>query len=198
MSSKVGYARVSTARQANKGVSLEAQEKALREAGCTKVFVERGVSGSKASRPELDAMLDYLRPGDEVVVYKLDRIGRNTRHVLELVEKFDELGVTFRSLSDGLTTEGAMGRAMLTIMAAFAQLERDQLIERTNEGLAMAAEQGRFGGRPPVTAHDDRVVKARELRDKRGLSATEIGAILGVSRATAYRWLKTATELSTT
>jgi len=178
----IGYARVSTADQ-NPQLQLDA----LKEAGATRIFTDQGVSGSTASRPQLDACLDHLRKGDVLTVWKLDRLGRNTRHVLEVVDELTARGVGFRSLTDGLHTEGAMGKAMLTIMAAFAQLERDTMLERTRAGLAAAAANGRMGGRPRKVGDSD-TAKARQLRDK-GIAASDIAKMLGVSRATVYRYL---------
>ena len=109
----IGYARVSTTDQ-----NPQLQLAALQEAGATRVFTDHGVSGSKASRPELDACLDHLRKGDVLTVWKLDRLGRNTQHVLAVIDQLMSSGVGFRSLTEGLHTEGPMGRAMLTIMAA--------------------------------------------------------------------------------
>ena len=96
----------------------------------------------------LDACLDHLREDDVLTVWKLDRLGRNTQHVLAVVDELTSRGIGFRSLTEGLHTDGPMGTAMLTIMAAFAQLERDTMIERTRAGLAAAAANGRRGGRP--------------------------------------------------
>ncbi len=121
-----------------------------------------------------------------LTVWKLDRLGRNTQNVLAVVDQLTSRGIGFRSLTEGLHTEGPMGTAMLTIMAAFAQLERDTMIERTCAGLAAAA-NGRKGGRPrKVDAAD--AAKARQLREK-GITATDIAKMLGVSRATVYRYL---------
>lgn len=178
----IGYARVSTADQ-----NAQLQLDALKEAGATRIFTDHGVSGSTASRPQLDACLDHLRKGDVLTVWKLDRLGRNTRHVLEVVDEITSRGIGFRSLTEGLHTEGAMGKAMLTIMAAFAQLERDTMIERTRAGLVAAAANGRKGGRPRKVDDAD-AAKARSLRDK-GITASDIGKMLGVSRATVYRYL---------
>jgi DNA invertase Pin-like site-specific DNA recombinase len=178
----VGYARVSTTDQ-----DPQLQLDALREAGAARVFTDHGVSGSTASRPQLDACLDFLRPGDVLTTWKLDRLGRNTRHVLAVIDDLSARGIGFRSLTEGLQTDGPMGAAMLTIMAAFAQLERDMMIERTRAGLAAAAANGRKGGRPRKIDHAD-AVKARSLRDK-GVATPDIAKMLGVSRATAYRYL---------
>ncbi|QDC17461.1 recombinase family protein (plasmid) [Rhodococcus ruber] len=178
----IGYARVSTADQ-NPQLQLDA----LEAAGVARVFTDHGVSGTQTTRPQLDAALDYVREGDTLVVWKLDRLGRDTRHVLEVVDQLHERGVGFRSLTEGITTEGAMGRAMLTIMAAFAQLERDTMVERTRAGLAAAAAAGRKGGRRPKL-DEAQAARARELRAK-GMTAAEVGRVLGVSRATVYRYL---------
>lgn len=178
----IGYARVSTSDQ-NPQLQLDA----LDEAGAVRVFTDQGVSGSKANRPQLDACLDHLREGDVLTVWKLDRLGRNTQHVLAVVDELTSRGIGFRSITEGLHTEGAMGKAMLTIMAAFAQLERDTMIERTRAGLAAAAANGRKGGRPRKVDDAD-AAKARQLK-KKGINATDIAKMLGVSRATVYRYL---------
>jgi DNA invertase Pin-like site-specific DNA recombinase len=133
------------------------------------------------------SLLAYVREGDTVVVWKLDRLGRNTQHVLAVVDQLTCRGIGFRSLTEGLHTDGPMGKAMLTIMAAFAQLERDTMIERTRAGLAAAAVNGRKGGRPRKV-HDADAAKARSLRHK-GINATDIAKMLGVSRATVNRYL---------
>ena len=135
----------------------------------------------------LDACLDHLREGDVLTVWKLDRLGRNTQHVLAVVDDLTSRGIGFRSLTEGLHTDGPMGTAMLTIMAAFAQLERDTMIERTRAGLAAAAANGRKGGRPRKVDDAD-AAKARSLREK-GIAASDIAKMLGVSRATVYRYL---------
>lgn len=178
----IGYARVSTADQ-NMALQLDA----LKQAGVEKVFRDQGVSGSLTERPGLDRCLEHLREGDVLVVWKLDRLGRSTRHVLAVIDGLTSRGIGFRSITDGLHTEGAMGKAMLTIMAAFAELERDTMIERTRAGLAAAAANGRKGGRPRKVDDAD-AAKARGLRDK-GIAATDIAKMLGVSRATVYRYL---------
>ncbi len=116
------------------------------------------------------------------------------QHVLAVVDELTSRGVGFRSLTEGLHTDGPMGKAMLTIMAAFAQLERDTMIERTRAGLAAAAANGRKGGRPRKVDDAD-AAKARQLRDK-GIAATDIAKMLGVSRATAYRYLADGVPLS--
>ncbi|MGD9620630.1 MAG: recombinase family protein [Mycolicibacterium sp.] len=141
----------------------------------------------------LDACLDHLREGDVLTVWKLDRLGRNTQHVLAVVEELTARGVGFRSLTEGLHTDGPMGTAMLTIMAAFAQLERDTMIERTRAGLVAAAANGRKGGRPRKV-DDAAAAKARSMREK-GINAADIAKMLGISRATVYRYLSNGRSL---
>ena len=187
---RLGYARVSTADQ-----DTELQIRELEAAGCERIYRDHGISGTKASRPELDKMLDRLSKGDEVVVWKLDRLGRNTRHLLELLDNFKARGIKFRSLRDGIATDpdsqlgGAMAQAMITIISAFAQLERDQLSERTKAGMAIAASHGRKAGRREISAHHANVKQAHKLKDQ-GLKPADIGKIIGTSRATVYRYLK--------
>lgn len=171
----IGYARVSTLDQ-----NADLQHSALKSAGCKKIFTDRGVSGTRVRRSQLDKMLEHLRDGDEVVVWKLDRLGRNTRNLLALIDDLEERGVHFRSLTEGITTTGAMGKAMLTVMSAFAQLERVQLAERTKAGMAAAAANGRRAGRREVTAGDRKVKRAHELKAQ-GLKPVDI--------ATVYRYL---------
>ncbi|MET4622821.1 DNA invertase Pin-like site-specific DNA recombinase [Arthrobacter sp. 2762] len=186
---RLGYARVSLADQ-----NTDLQIRELEAAGCERIYKDQGISGTRVSRPELDRMLDRLGPGDEVVVWKLDRLGRNTRHLLELLDDFKVRGIKFRSLRDGIATDpasevgGAMAQAMVTIISAFAQLERDQLSERTKAGMAAAAANGRKAGRREITTDHEKVKRAHELK-ARGLKPTDIGKIIGASRATVYRYL---------
>ena len=168
----IGYARVSTTDQ-NPQLQLDA----LEEAGATRIFADHGVSGATACRPHLDACLDHLRKGDVLTVWKLDRLGRNTQHVLAVVDQLTSRGIGFRSLTEGLHTDGPMGTAMLTIMAAFAQLERDTMIERTRAGLAAAAANGRKGGRPRKVDDAD-AAKARQLKEK-GITGADIAEDVG-------------------
>ena len=144
--------------------------------------------------PQLGAGLAHLLAGDVLTVWKLDRLGRNTQHVLAVVDQLTSRGIGFRSITEGLHTDGAMGKAMLTIMAAFAQLERDTMIERTRAGLAAAGANGRKGARPRKVDDAD-AAKARQLRQK-GITARDIAKMLGVSRATVYRYLTDGVPLS--
>lgn len=179
----IGYARVSTQEQ-----NLQLQLDALKGAGAVKIFQDQGVSGSKAERPGLGKLLDHVREGDEVIVWKLDRIARSTRNLLDLVDEFKAAGVAFRSVTDGISTSGAMGKAMITIMGALAELERDQIVERTKAGLESARERGRLGGRPRKAA-DAKVNLCKKMFSD-GTSAIEIAHVLGLSRATVYRYVQ--------
>lgn len=178
----IGYIRVSTSEQ-----NPALQSDALEAAGVTKIYSDLGVSGSLANRPQLDALLKYVRDGDVVVVWKLDRFGRNTRHTLTLLATLAERGVGFRSITEGLDSAGPMGRAMITIIAAFAELERDTIRERTVAGLAAAKARGRVGGRPRALS-PAKIEFAQTLRAK-GQGAQTIADELGVSRASVYRAL---------
>ncbi|WP_307000017.1 recombinase family protein [Arthrobacter sp. V1I7] len=149
--------------------NLDLQLTALKTAGAARIFADNGVSGSTTERAQLSKALDRLEAGDVLTVWKLDRLGRNTRHVLDVIENIREQGAGFRSLTEGLDTTGP-GTAMLTIMAAFAQLERDPMIERTRAGLAAAAANNRHGGRPRKIDDAD-AAGARELKGK-GISAS--------------------------
>jgi DNA invertase Pin-like site-specific DNA recombinase len=154
----IGYARVSTAEQ-----KLDLQLTALKSAGAARTFADNGVSGSTVERLQLFEALDRLEVGDVLTVWKLDRLGRNTRHVLDVIEDIRERGAGFRSPAEGLDSTGPMGTAMLMIMAAFAQLERDTMIERTRAGLVAAAANNRHGGRPRKV-DDAAAARARELK----------------------------------
>lgn len=135
-------------------------------------------------------LVDHPRNGDEVVVWKLDRLGRNTRNLLALIDDLYRRGVHFCSVTEGISTTGPMVKAMLTVMSAFAQLERGQLAERTRAGMAAAAEHRPKAGRREVTAAHARVKRARDLKAK-GLTPADIGKSIGASRATGYRYLRT-------
>src|SRR5664280_726216 len=181
-SALIGYARVSTDDQ-----SAALQEDALKKAGCIRTFSDHA-SGSKASRPELDRMLDQVRPGDVVVVWRLDRLGRSLRNLIDLVETLADRGIGFRSLSESIDTTTANGRLFFSIMGALAEFERDLIRERTHAGLAAARARGRVGGRPSVM-NPKKVDKARKLYESRQYTVAEIGEMLNVSVATVYRHL---------
>ena len=172
----VGYARVSTA-----GQSLESQLEALR--ACDKVFQEKG-SGAKAERPQLVTMLDYVRDGDTVTVTKLCRLARNTKHLLEIVEYLEQKGVSLVVLNLGIDTKSPTGRLMLTMIGAVASFERQLLLERQAEGIAIAKQKGVYKGRKPI--QKDIVSRVEELLSK-GVSVKRTAERLGVSLSSVYR-----------
>lgn len=178
----IGYMRVSTNEQ-----NLNLQRDAMIAAGAEKVFSDEGVSGSTADRPGLAQALDYCRPGDTFLVWKLDRLGRNTRQVLGLVEQLREKGTGFRSLTEGLDTTGPMGTAFLTVMAAFGQLERDVMIERTKAGLDAARARGSVGGRKKLL-DEAKVSELRSLRSQ-GFTVSRLADMFHISEPSVYRYL---------
>ncbi|MDO5729760.1 MAG: recombinase family protein [Actinomycetaceae bacterium] len=171
-----GYARVST-----KGQSLAPQRVALRQAG-VEHLVEEKLSGVADSRPQLARLLDTLAPGDTLVVYRLDRLGRSLPHLVSTVEDLANRGVSFRSLHENVDTSSANGRLMLGFFALLAQFERDLISERTKAGMVAAAAQGRAPGRPRALV-GEKLDVARSLRD-RGYSYAAIARSLGVAKST--------------
>lgn len=139
---KIGYARVSTREQ-----NLDMQAIALEEAGCQKIYEEK-VSGVKADRPVLNNLIDQLRPNDVLVVWKLDRLGRSLKNLVELVQKLMENNIGLCSLNDPIDTTNPQGRLIFNIFASLAEFERDVIRERTQAGLSAARARGRRGGRP--------------------------------------------------
>jgi len=182
----IGLARVSTDPQ-----DAQLQHDALTDAGCGRIYAEK-VSTRKAAagRPGLAAALDYLRSGDTLVVWKLDRLGRSVKEVLIIADDLHERGIGVRILTgklSGTYCPTGEGKFFFTMMAAFAELERDIIHERTMAGLAAARARGRNGGRPTVMGEDK--LAAAKARRARGESPTQIAKALGVSRASVYRHL---------
>jgi DNA invertase Pin-like site-specific DNA recombinase len=182
----IGYARVSTREQ-----SLDLQVDALRRAGCDKVYQEV-VSGAKAERPVLDALLADLRPGDVLVFWKLDRLGRSLRHLVELANTLLEKGVGLKSLNDLVDTTTPPGRLTFNLFASLAEFERDLIRERTQAGLTAARARGRLGGRPKgLTPQAETTACAAEtLYRERRLSVREIADKLGIAKSTLYQYLR--------
>jgi len=177
-----GYARVSTNDQ-DEALQLDA----LNAAGCDRIFTDKA-SGASASRPALDDMLGQLRPGDTVVVWRLDRLGRSLRHLIDLFSGFEDQGVAVRSLTEAIDTSTPVGRMTFHIFGALAEMERGVIRERTNAGLTAARARGRVGGRPTVWSKD-KLTTAQQMHAA-GSDISTIGRVLGVSRASVYRALK--------
>jgi len=181
----LGYARVSTSDQ-----DASLQVDALNAAGCYRVFVDV-LSGSLQSRPELDKLLDQIRPGDTLVVWRLDRLGRSIRHLIDQLASLATREVGFRSLQETIDTNSPGGRLVFHVFVALAEFERDLIKERTNAGLKAARARGRTGGRPSrLTANQ--VNTARRMYAEQEITVAEIGKVLGVSRMTIYRTLNKA------
>jgi len=179
----LGYARVSTAEQ-----NADLQTDELTSAGCYEVFVDHA-SGILDRRPELEKVLELLRPGDTLVVWRLDRLGRSLRHLIDTVTALDERGVGFRSLRESIDTTTAGGRLVFHLFGALAQFEREIIRDRTVAGLAAARARGRNGGRPSKLS-PDQVRAARRLYDEREHTVEQIGGMFGVSRTLIYRALR--------
>jgi len=179
----IGYARVSTDDQ-----NAQLQEDALTAAGCLRVFTDTA-SGSLASRPELDRMLDQLRDGDTVVVWRLDRLGRSLKNLIALVEELASRGVGFRSLTESIDTTTNGGKLVFHIFASLSEFERSLIRERTMAGLASARARGRVGGRPTVMSAEKLDV-ARAMLASGDHTIQAIAETIGVSRKTIYRHVR--------
>lgn len=176
----IGYARVSTQDQ-----NLDLQIEALNKAGCQKIFDDK-ISGSRAERPGLAKALEMLREGDTLVVWKLDRLGRSVKNLVDLVGELHKQGVQFNSLTDVIDTGTPSGRFFFHVMASLAEMERELTVERTRAGLEVAKQLGRRGGRKRQMT-DSKIEAAKKLLAK-GVPPREVANNLGVSVPTLYRW----------
>ncbi|MEM6943676.1 MAG: recombinase family protein [Pseudomonadota bacterium] len=182
----IGYARVSTQDQ-----NLSLQRDALEAAGCAQVFEDRA-SGVRTERPGLAKALAYLREGDVLVVWRLDRLGRSLSHLIETVGALEARGVGFRSLTEAIDTTTPSGRLTFHLFGALCQFERDLARERTRAGLAAAAARGRKGGRKPVVT-SEKLARARTLTAN-GLTVREAAARLKIGKSALYEALRTASQ----
>jgi DNA invertase Pin-like site-specific DNA recombinase len=182
--SRVGYTRVSTVAQ-----TLEQQNAALEVAGVTKTFSDV-MSGARDDRPGLASLMDYVRAGDTVVVWKLDRLGRNTTHILETVQVLTERGVTLVSTSDGIDSSTPAGRMMIGVLGSLAEYERELIKERTALKRKVSRANGVKFGRPRKVDDAEHIATATRMKVD-GHTARDIAKYLGVSRATLYRYLAT-------
>jgi DNA invertase Pin-like site-specific DNA recombinase len=180
----MGYARVSTTDQ-----NPDLQIDALKHAGCERIFTDT-ISGAKTQRPELDRLMQSLRSGDTVVVWRLDRLGRSLQHLIALVQELDQQGVGFRSLTESIDTTTSGGKLIFHIFGALAEFERNVIRERTKAGLDAARLRGRTGGRKPhpVLSNPKHLAVARKLYANQ-TPIEDICATLKVSRSTLFRYL---------
>lgn len=185
----IGYARVSTRDQ-----NLEMQQEALTKAGCSRIFADQ-ISGSRAERPGLKQTLDSLRENDTLVVWKLDRLGRSVKQLVDLIGDLSKRGVQFKSLTDSIDTSTPSGRFFFHVMASLAEMERELIIERTRTGLEAARRLGRKGGRKRSMT-DSKIASAKELLAN-GVPPRDVARNLGVSIPTLYRWVPASATLLT-
>jgi DNA invertase Pin-like site-specific DNA recombinase len=180
----IGYARVSTQDQTP---ALQTDE--LKKAGCEKIYEDKA-SGTKEDRPSLQEMLSNLRKGEVVVVWRLDRLGRSLKHLLQIVEELEAKGVGFKSLTEGFDTTTSGGKLIFQIFGALGEFERNLIVERTKAGLEAARARGRKGGRKEKL-NDKQVATLQGMYASKKHSIAEIGRTFGISRPTVYRYVNT-------
>ncbi|TFB12102.1 recombinase family protein [Candidatus Marinimicrobia bacterium MT.SAG.3] len=179
----IGYARVSTGEQ-----NLDLQVDALKQADCKTILQEK-ISGTISERPKLEEALNFMRDGDTLVVWRLDRLGRSLKHLIEIINHLHDRGLYFKSLTENIDTVSSSGKLIFHIFGALAEFERNIISERTKAGLKAARARGRQGGRP--RSIDDRTIEmAKRLINEGSNSISEICQNLGISRASLYRYLK--------
>ena len=177
----IGYARVSTQDQ-----NLDLQTEALTKAGCKRIFNDK-ISGSRAERPGLTKALEMLREGDTLIVWKLDRLGRSVKNLVDLVGELHKQGIQFKSLTDAIDTGTPSGRLLFKFMASLAEMERELTVERTRAGLEVARQLGRKGGRKRQMT-DSKIESAKKLLAS-GIPPRDVATNLGISVPTLYRWI---------
>jgi DNA invertase Pin-like site-specific DNA recombinase len=181
----IGYARVSTQDQ-----TLNLQKDALEKLGCNKIFTDTA-SGAKAERKGLDEALEYVREGDTLVVWRLDRLGRSLKHLIETISQLDTRKIGFKSLTENIDTTTSGGKLIFHIFGALAEFERNLIRERTNAGLQAARARGRKGGRPRALT-PKKAQMVQDLYRNKENSIDEICKTLNISRTTLYRYINTA------
>jgi DNA invertase Pin-like site-specific DNA recombinase len=179
----IGYCRVSTHDQ-----SLNSQIDKLKEFGCERIFKDV-VSGAKSERKELNEMLDFARKGDMIVVFRLDRLGRGLKDLLNLIEKMEQKGINLKSLTEAMDTTSPQGKMFFQIAGAFAEFERNIIRERTMAGLASARSRGKVGGRK-FKLSEDKITILKSLYSDKNIEVNSICNQLGISRTTLYNYLK--------
>jgi DNA invertase Pin-like site-specific DNA recombinase len=184
----VGYARVSTVDQ-----NLDLQLSALKEVGCEKLYQDQ-ISGTKTNRPGLDMALEVLRKNDTLVVWKLDRLGRTVKGLIDLVNQLHQKEIHFKSITDNVDTSTPAGRFFFHVMASLAQMERELMAERTKAGLAAAKAKGRVGGRKRKMTQS-KIESAKQLLAN-GTLPKDVAQNLGISIPTLYRWIPASNNLT--
>ncbi len=182
----IGYARVSKNEQ-----NLDLQRDALLKAGCHEknIFTDK-ITGTKAERKGLAQALTHLREGDTLVVWRLDRLGRSLKHLIETVTRLQSTNIAFKSITESIDTSTATGQLVFHIFGALAEFERNLIRERTIAGLESARERGRLGGRPELIGTSSKVAMAKKLYADKTNAISEICKTLHISRATLYRYIK--------
>jgi DNA invertase Pin-like site-specific DNA recombinase len=183
----IGYARVSTQDQ-----NADLQRDALQQVGCEKLFTDT-LSGAKTARPGLEEALDFLRPGDVLVVWRLDRLGRSLPHLIETIRALHERGIGFMSLSEQIDTTTPSGKLIFHVFGALAEFERDLIRERTQAGLRAARARGRVGGRPKALDPKKAALLQQLYADPEN-SVDDICHTLRISRTTLYRYVEPGTR----
>ena len=179
----IGYARVSTSDQ-----KLDLQIDALKQADCEKIYSDIA-SGAKAERKQLTEALEYLRKGDILVVWKLDRLGRSLKHLIQIVSELETKGIGFKSLKESIDTTTGSGKLIFHIFGALAEFEREIIRERTKAGLESARARGRFGGRPKKMT-ESKIAMAKTLYDDKTIAIKDICERFGISKTSLYSYLK--------
>ena len=180
----IGYARISTQDQ-----TLNLQKDALEKIGCNKIFTDTA-SGSLVERKGLDEALEFVREGDMLVVWRLDRLGRSLKHLIETITSLSNRNIGFKSITENIDTTTSGGKLIFHIFGALAEFERDIIRERTQAGLQAARARGRFGGRPKAL-NPKKLSMAQALYNDKSNSISDICKALGISRATLYRYINT-------
>ncbi len=182
---KIGYSRVSTQEQKN-----DLQIDALNKEGCDRIFEEKA-SGASRDRPELKSALEYARKGDVIVVWKLDRLARSLKQLIETVEDLERRGIGFKSVTESIDTSTSGGKLIFHIFASLAEFERSIIRERTRAGLDAAKARGKIGGRPPKLSEKD-IEVAKTILKNRDITVKEVADKMGISFATLYRYIPKA------
>ncbi|MDB2550535.1 recombinase family protein [Rickettsiales bacterium] len=180
---KIGYARVSTIDQ-----NLDLQIDSLKKAGCQKIITDK-ISGSLQNRIGLEELLNTIRKNDEVIVWRLDRLGRSLKHLIELITIFNNKEVFFTSITESINTKSSSGKLIFHIFASLSEFERNLISERTKSGLQSARARGKLGGRPKKAPKEKRQL-AKDLYDSKKYSLAKICNIIGISKPTLYKYIR--------